>query len=163
MQNLPRDHGSDVMMGAGASQITGFPVVYSTVCSGAYQRKHQKFCVTCLCEGNSPATGEFPPQRASNAENVSIWWRHYACTQFCCALCDVLCTCRNCYENNIADKQILQIKFIWGGEGECDMYVLTFFTYSIDQSTSFPIKLNHQSVQYTKFLWIWKEVHHIIV
>ena len=26
----------------------------------------------------SPATGGFPPQRASNAENVSIWWRHHA-------------------------------------------------------------------------------------
>ena len=22
-------------------------------------------------------TGEFPAQRASNAENVSIWWRHH--------------------------------------------------------------------------------------
>ena len=30
-----------------------------------------------LCEGNSPMAGEFPAQRASNAENVSIWWRHY--------------------------------------------------------------------------------------
>ena len=27
--------------------------------------------------GNSPVTGEFPAQRASNTENVSIWWRHY--------------------------------------------------------------------------------------
>ena len=34
-----------------------------------------KLCVTGLCEGNSPVTGEFPAQRASNAENVSIWWR----------------------------------------------------------------------------------------
>ena len=22
-------------------------------------------------------TGEFPAQRASNAENVAIWWRHH--------------------------------------------------------------------------------------
>ena len=34
--------------------------------------------VTGLCVGNSPATGEFPAQRASNAENVTIWWRHQA-------------------------------------------------------------------------------------
>ena len=27
---------------------------------------------------NSPVTGEFPAQRASNAENVDIWWRHHA-------------------------------------------------------------------------------------
>ena len=25
----------------------------------------------------SPVTGEFPAQRTSNAENVSIWWRHH--------------------------------------------------------------------------------------
>ena len=30
------------------------------------------------CAGNSPVTSEFPAQRASNAENVSIWWRHHA-------------------------------------------------------------------------------------
>ena len=33
--------------------------------------------VTGLCEGNSPVTGEFFAQRASDAENVSIWWRHH--------------------------------------------------------------------------------------
>ena len=33
--------------------------------------------VTGLCAGNSPLTGEFPAQMASNAENVSIWWRHH--------------------------------------------------------------------------------------
>ena len=33
--------------------------------------------VSGLCAGNSPVTGEFPAQRASNAENVSIWWRHH--------------------------------------------------------------------------------------
>ena len=27
--------------------------------------------------GNSQVTGEFPSNRASNAENVSIWWRHH--------------------------------------------------------------------------------------
>ena len=29
-----------------------------------------------LLWGNSPVTAEFPAQRASNAENVSIWWHH---------------------------------------------------------------------------------------
>ena len=29
-----------------------------------------------LC-GEFTGTGEFPAQRASNAENVSIWWRHH--------------------------------------------------------------------------------------
>ena len=40
-------------------------------------KKASKLCVTGLCVGNSPVTGEFPTQRASNAENVSIWWRHH--------------------------------------------------------------------------------------
>ena len=30
-----------------------------------------------ICAGNSPVTGEFPAQRVSNVENVSIWWRHH--------------------------------------------------------------------------------------
>ena len=67
-------HYSDVIMGAMASQITGVSMVYSTVCSGEYQRKHR---VTGLYEGNYSVTGELPSQRASNAENVSIWWRHH--------------------------------------------------------------------------------------
>ena len=32
-----------------------------------------------LCAGNSPVTGEFPAQMASNAENIFIWWRHHLC------------------------------------------------------------------------------------
>ena len=40
-------------------------------------KKTLKLRVTGLCAGNSPGTCEFPAQMASNAENVSIWWRHY--------------------------------------------------------------------------------------
>ena len=39
--------------------------------------KTSKLRVTGLCAGNSPGTGEFSTQRASNAENVSIWWPHH--------------------------------------------------------------------------------------
>ena len=39
-------------------------------------KKTLKLRVTGLCEENSPVTGEFPAQRASNAGNVSNWWRH---------------------------------------------------------------------------------------
>ena len=35
-------------------------------------KKTSKLRVTGLCEGNSPGTGEFPAQMASNAENSSI-------------------------------------------------------------------------------------------
>ena len=37
-----------------------------------------KFRVTGLRASNSPVTGEFHTQRVSNAENVSIWWRHHS-------------------------------------------------------------------------------------
>ena len=40
-------------------------------------KKTSKLCVTGLCAGNSPVTDEFPAQMASNAEYVSVWWRHH--------------------------------------------------------------------------------------
>ena len=65
-------HYNDVIMGAMASQITRFTIVYSTGYSDVDKKN------TAVCAGNSPVTGEFPAQMASNTENVSIWWRHYA-------------------------------------------------------------------------------------
>ena len=41
-------------------------------------KKTSKLYITGLGEGNPPVTGGFPSQRSSNAENVSIWWRHHA-------------------------------------------------------------------------------------
>ena len=64
------------------SQITSLTIVYLTVYSGADEKQTKKnpskLRVTgLLCEGNSLVTSEFPTQRASNAENGSIWWRHH--------------------------------------------------------------------------------------
>ena len=67
-------------MSAMASQITALSIVYLIVCSGADQRKHQGSASLALCEGKPPVTGEFPALRASNKENVSIWWRHHGKT-----------------------------------------------------------------------------------
>ena len=39
-------------------------------------KKTSKLRVTALCAGNPPVTGEFPAQRTSNADNVSIWCHH---------------------------------------------------------------------------------------
>ena len=44
---------------------------------GCRSKKISKLRVTGPCAGNSPETGEFPAQMASNAENVSTWWRHH--------------------------------------------------------------------------------------
>ena len=46
-------------------------------------KRTSKILVTGLCEGNSPVTGEFPPHRASNAKNVSIWWRRHEFPSYC--------------------------------------------------------------------------------
>ena len=64
-----------------ASQITSLTIVYSTVYLRR-SKKTSKLRDTGLYVGNSPGTGEFPAQRVSNAENVSIWWRHHDLHQF---------------------------------------------------------------------------------
>ena len=67
------EHYNNVIMKAKASQITGFSFVSSTVGPGADQIKHQCSASLAFCVGNSPVTGEFPAQRASNAENVPFY------------------------------------------------------------------------------------------
>ena len=53
-------------------------------------KKTSELCVTGLCEGNSRWPVNSPPKglRASNAENVSNWWRHHDEGP-------ELCACRN--------------------------------------------------------------------
>ena len=48
-----------------------------------------KLRVTGLCVGNSPGTGKFTAQKASNAENVYIWWYHQGVWR-----CDPIGYCR---------------------------------------------------------------------
>ena len=47
-------------------------------------KKTAKVRITGLCKGNPPVTGGFPSQRASNAANVSIWWRHHVTDAHTC-------------------------------------------------------------------------------
>ena len=63
-------------MGTMAPQITSPTIVYSTVIQTQIKenikaRRHWPLC------GEFTGTGEFPAQRASNAENVPILWRHH--------------------------------------------------------------------------------------
>ena len=71
-----RNHYIDVMIGVIASQITSLTIVYSTVTTGADQGKHQSSASLAFV-WVIYQTGEFPAQMASDAENVSIWWRHH--------------------------------------------------------------------------------------
>ena len=70
-------HLSDVILSAMAYQLTSPTIVYSRVLFRCKSKETSKLRVTGLCEWNSPVAGEFPAQRASNAENVSIWWCHH--------------------------------------------------------------------------------------
>ena len=67
-------HYDDVKMGAMASQITSLTIVYSTVYSGADQSKHHSSASLAFGWGINRGPVNTPH---SNAENVSIWWRHH--------------------------------------------------------------------------------------
>ena len=71
-------HYNDVIMSVMASEITSLMIVYSTFYSGTDQRKHKSSTSLAFVRGvHQWPTGEFLAQRASNAENVSISWRHH--------------------------------------------------------------------------------------
>ena len=69
-------HYNGVIMCAMTSQITSLTIVYSTVYSGADQRKHQAPRHWPLCR---EFTGDWwiSTKSANNPENVSIWWSHH--------------------------------------------------------------------------------------
>ena len=77
-----KSHDSDVIMSAAAFQITGISIVYSTVCSGADQRKHQSSASLAFVRGIHRWPVDSPHKAPSNAENVSIWWRHHELSVF---------------------------------------------------------------------------------
>ena len=87
IQLYPEFHHSDVIMSALASQITSRTIVYSTVYSGADQRKHQSSASLAFVRG----IHQWPAQRVCNTENVSIWWRHNVST-----ICMVICLGHEC-------------------------------------------------------------------
>ena len=68
----------DVIIGAMASQIISLKLFTQPFIQTQIKENIKApLRVTGLCVGNSPGTGEFPAQMVSNAENVSIWWRHH--------------------------------------------------------------------------------------
>ena len=78
-QRYFHQHYNDVIMSAMASHQRRVCILNRL--TRRRSKKTSKLRVTGLCEGNSPATGEFPAKRASNAENVSISWRHHEMTK----------------------------------------------------------------------------------
>ena len=69
-----RTHYNDVIMGAmrlksPASRLFAQPFIQVQIKENIKASRHWPLW--------GELTGEFPAQRTSNAENVSIWWRHY--------------------------------------------------------------------------------------
>ena len=72
-----RMHHSGVIMGAMASQITSLTIVYSPFIQAQIKEnikapRHWPLCRKFTGDRWIPRTND------SNAENVSIWWRHHA-------------------------------------------------------------------------------------
>ena len=70
-------HYNDITMGMMVSLLTGVSIVFSNICSGAVQRKHQSSASLAFMRGIHRSPVNSLQKRASNAENISIWWFHY--------------------------------------------------------------------------------------
>ena len=83
--NLPRFHLSSLLWLHNERNGFSDPQLHDCLLNRLFRhrsKKTSKLCVTGLCVGNSPVTGEFPAQKASNVENVSIGWRHHVSQHF---------------------------------------------------------------------------------
>ena len=87
-------------MSAMASQITSLTVVYSIVYSGADQRKHQSSASLAFVRGIHRGRW-IPAQKTSNAENVSIWWRHHDCIYCACHSSTAVVLCAKIHYNGV--------------------------------------------------------------
>ena len=76
--NMESVYYCDVIMGALASQITSLKIIYSTVYSGADQRKHQSSASLAFVWGIHRGPVNSPHKRPVTRKIVSFWWRHHA-------------------------------------------------------------------------------------
>ena len=67
-----RHNGCDSVSKSPASRLFTQPFIQTQIKENIKAPCHWPLC------GEFTGTGEFPAQMASNAENVSIWWRYHA-------------------------------------------------------------------------------------
>ena len=65
-------------MNSPASPLFTLPFIQAQITENIKAPRHWPLC------GEFTVTGEFPAQRANNAENVSIWWRNHV--NNCCII-----------------------------------------------------------------------------
>ena len=78
---LVHTHYSDVIMGPMASQLTSLTIDYSTVYSGADQRKHQSSTSLAFVRGIHQWPVNFPHKWPVTRNTFPCWWRHHAFTE----------------------------------------------------------------------------------
>ena len=81
------DHYNDIIMSAMAPPITSLTIVCSTVYSD--QKEHQSSTSMAFVRGIHRWPVNSSHKKASNAENVSIWWRHHVLTPRRIFQCDI--------------------------------------------------------------------------
>ena len=113
-------------------------------------KKTSNIRVTGLCQGNSPMTGEFPAQMASNAKNVTIWSRHHDLGNFA-----------RYYFIPSTAKEIplcLHINLVWICPRTmlCEFIILGFFRHCTELASLLCFKLYsmQMSSKYIVLLWI---------
>ena len=136
-----------------ASQITILTFVYSTVYSRRRSKKTSKLRFTGLCAGNSPVTDEFPAQRASNAENVSIWWRHHDIVRLWLHFLFVSLLYVDFVNLNHSHKSIFVIAiYPWGVSDSLHCYSHVVYSWSRGHSaTNCPIR-QHSHTSTSRFI-----------
>ena len=112
---------------------------------GSRSRKTSKLGVIGLCEGNPPVAGDFPSQRSSDAENVSIWWRHHDTVRAIFWITDIRSSIHHLtivLQNLIPNiHQLIPLRYIHRSS-EC-MYFDEDFIFWMNNDPSF---FHHQSI-----------------
>ena len=99
-------------MSAMAYQITSLTIVYSTVYSGTYQRKHQSSASLAFVRGIHRWPANSPHKGPVTRKNVFIWWRHQGvCPSVAWTAFIVYCSAHIFYFNF---KLVPQPQVIWG-------------------------------------------------
>ena len=135
-------HYTDVTMGAIASQITTLTIVYSTFIQTPIKENIKAPRHWPLCREFTGGRW-IPAQMASNAENVSIWWRHHENFGLIWVLLILLVISYSADTFNISMKLDSRCSFLFQGNAlgnvVCKMGVV-LFVGQCAKATNIPMK-----------------------
>ena len=100
-------HDSGATISVMASQINGISTVVQS-----FVHENIKAPRYWQLWGDPPATGGFPSQKDSNAENVPIWWHHHATAEMKCRSSVMWCIASLYFETR-AKWFVFRIRTIW--------------------------------------------------